>query len=47
MQSVMSALSLFQRFLNCQTKPILIGRFALLLRDWMYAARSEAAGIGF
>ena len=35
MQSVTSALSLFQRFLTCQTKPILIGRFALLLRDWM------------
>ena len=29
--SVMSALSVFQRFLNCQTKWILIGRFALLL----------------
>ena len=47
MQSVMSALSLFQRFLNCQTKPILIGRFALLLRDWMSALRPEVAGIGF
>ena len=31
MQSVTSALSVFQRFLNCQTKRILIGRFDLLL----------------
>ena len=31
LQSVTSALSVFQRFLNCQTKRILIGRFALLL----------------
>ena len=31
MQSVTSALSVFQRFLNCQIKRILIGRFALLL----------------
>ena len=30
MQSVTSALSAFQRFLNCQTKRILIGDFALL-----------------
>ena len=30
-QSVTSALSVFQRFLNCQTKRILIGRFTLLL----------------
>ena len=29
--SVTSALSVYQRFLNCQTKQILIGRFALLL----------------
>ena len=31
MQSVTSALSVFLRFLNCQTKRILIGSFALLL----------------
>ena len=31
MQSVTLALSVFQRFLNCQTKRILIGDFALLL----------------
>ena len=31
MQNVTSALSVFQRFLNCQTKRILIGGFALLL----------------
>ena len=31
MQSVTSALFVFQRFLNCQTKWILIGGFALLL----------------
>ena len=30
-QSVTSALSIFRRFLNCQRKRILIGRFALLL----------------
>ena len=30
-QSVTSTLSVFQRFLNCQTKRILIGGFALLL----------------
>ena len=31
MQSVTSALSVIKRFLNCQTKRILIGGFALLL----------------
>ena len=31
MQSVTSALSVFQGFLNCLTKRILIGRFTLLL----------------
>ena len=31
MQNVTLALSVFQRFLNCQTKQILIGCFALLL----------------
>ena len=31
MQSVTLAFSVFQTFLNCQTKRILIGRFALLL----------------
>ena len=35
MQSLTSALSVFQRFINCQTKRILIGHFVLLLRDWM------------
>ena len=44
-QSVTSVLSVFQRFLNCQTKLILIGRFALLLSVFAQGLDVRLAGM--
>ena len=38
-QSVTSVLSVFQRFLNCQAKRILIWRFRFIALDWMSVSR--------